>query len=54
MSGLNGRIKIVRQDNRPAGVPRHFADVSRIRRLGFVPAHSIGDSLADLFRYCSI
>lgn len=51
VSGLNGRIRIARRDDRPAGVPRHFADVSHVRRLGFVPAYSIRDSLADLFRY---
>jgi len=30
-----------RQRHRPAGVSRHFADVSRLRKLGFLPAWPI-------------
>jgi len=35
----------------PRGVERHFADVSRLERLGFAPAFSLGESLRDLFRH---
>jgi nucleoside-diphosphate-sugar epimerase len=35
----------------PRGVGRHVADVSRLRRLGFVPGFSLSESLHDLFRY---
>jgi GDP-4-dehydro-6-deoxy-D-mannose reductase len=51
ISGLSGQVEIVRRNDRPAGVRRHVADVSRLQRLGFAPAYSIGDSLGDLFRY---
>jgi len=51
MSGLNGRVEIGRRKDRPAGVPRHVGDVSRLQRLGFAPAYFIGESLGDLFRY---
>jgi nucleoside-diphosphate-sugar epimerase len=49
ISGLS--VEIAERNDLPAGVRRHFADVSRLQRLGFVPAHSIGESLHDLFRY---
>jgi nucleoside-diphosphate-sugar epimerase len=48
ISGL--KVEIARKDL-PAGVSRHFADVSRLEGLGFVPAYSIRESLHDLFRY---
>ena len=51
ISGLNRQVEIVRRNDRPAGVQRHVADVSRLQRLGFSPAYSIGESLGDLFRY---
>jgi UDP-glucose 4-epimerase len=44
-------VEIVRRDERPAGVRRHCADVSRLQALGFVPAYSLGESLRDLFAY---
>ena len=51
ISGLNGQVRIVPQGDRPAGVPRHFADVSRLKQLGFVPTYSLTESLEDLVRY---
>jgi len=49
ISGLTAAIQP--RNDLPRGVRRHVADVSRLRRLGFVPAHSLGESLRDLFRY---
>jgi nucleoside-diphosphate-sugar epimerase len=51
ISGLNGQVRIAPQSGQPAGVQRHFADVSRLQGLGFVPACSLSASLEDLFRY---
>jgi nucleoside-diphosphate-sugar epimerase len=51
IAGLNGQVRIAPQSGRPAGVPRHFADVSRLRRLGFVPDHPLTASLEDVFHY---
>jgi dTDP-D-glucose 4,6-dehydratase len=49
ISGLT--VAIQPRNDLPRGVRRHVADVSRLRRLGFVPAHTLGESLRDLFRY---
>jgi len=51
ISGLNGQVRIVPQSGQPPGVQRHFADVSRLQELGFVPMCSLSASLEDLFRY---
>jgi len=51
ISGLNGQVQIAPQSGQPAGVQRHFADVSRLQGLGFVPTCSLTASLLDLFRY---
>ena len=51
ISGLSGAVEIARRADQPAGVARHYADVSRLQRLGFVPAYSISESLRDLYRY---
>jgi nucleoside-diphosphate-sugar epimerase len=51
ISGLSGQVQLAPQGGRPAGVQRHFADVSRLRGLGFVPTYSLTESLQDLFRY---
>lgn len=52
IAGRAGEVEIVRHDDRPAGVPRHVADISRLRQLGFAPSRSLAASLEDLFRYC--
>lgn len=49
VSGLN--VEIAQRKDLPAGVRRHFADVSRLQQLGFVPRYPIRESLHDLFRY---
>jgi GDP-4-dehydro-6-deoxy-D-mannose reductase len=51
ISGLNGQVQIAPQSGHPRGVRRHFADVSRLQGLGFVPTCSLTASLEDLFRY---
>jgi nucleoside-diphosphate-sugar epimerase len=52
ISGLNGQVEITRHHSGSSGgVRRHFADVSRLRALGFTPAYSLSQSLDDLFRY---
>ena len=51
ISGLDGQVQIAPQGGHPPGVQRHFADVSRLRGLGFVPTFSLTASLLDLFRY---
>ena len=51
ISGLGAEVSIAQEDDRPAGVTRHVADVSRLERLGFVPRYSIGESLRDLLCY---
>jgi len=51
ISALETQVEIVRQSDRPTGVTRQVADVSRLQRLGFVPRFSIEDSLRDLLRY---
>jgi len=42
---------IATRNDLPRGVRRHVADVSRLQRLGFVPAYSLSESLHDLFRH---
>jgi len=49
ISGLS--TAIATRNDLPRGVRRHVADVSRLQRLGFVPAYSLSESLHDLFRY---
>ena len=49
ISGLT--TAIATRNDLPRGVRRHVADVSRLQRLGFVPAYSLSESLHDLFRY---
>jgi 3-dehydroquinate synthase len=51
LAGLNGNVAIELKAPRPADIPRYVADVSRLRALGFVPQHSLADSLADLMAY---
>jgi GDP-4-dehydro-6-deoxy-D-mannose reductase len=43
-------VRICRTQHR-AGVPRHVADISRLERLGFAPAHPLEQSLQDVVGY---
>lgn len=44
-------VRLVRLPGRPADIPRHFADITRIRKFGYSPAHSLEDSLRDVVGY---
>ena len=35
----------------PLGAMRHYADISRIRRLGYAPRYPLSQSIDDLYRY---
>jgi GDP-4-dehydro-6-deoxy-D-mannose reductase len=50
-SGLEGRVQIVQQPARAAGVRRHFADVSKLAALGFQPRYALTDSLDAILTY---
>jgi 3-dehydroquinate synthase len=50
LSGLDESV-CVERPGRDASVPRHVADPSRLRALGFTPKCSLRDSLADLLAY---
>jgi nucleoside-diphosphate-sugar epimerase len=49
LSGLDAEITW--REGRARDIPRAFADVSRLSRLGFRPAHSLGQTLADMYAY---
>ena len=51
IAGLSGQVEVVQNDSQPAGVSRHVAKTSRLRKLGFQPAYSLTQSLEDLFHY---
>lgn len=50
LSGWRGHVS-VGVGPHPAEVSRHWADVSRLAKLGFAPAHSIKDTLRDIVSY---
>lgn len=47
-AGIEGRVEIRRLPGRPSDIPRHFADIGRLRALGWAPRHPLARSLADL------
>lgn len=48
---LSERVQVETGAGRPVDVPRACADVSRLRALGFVPAHSLAGTLAGMLGY---
>jgi GDP-4-dehydro-6-deoxy-D-mannose reductase len=48
---LGERVRVERRPGRPADVPRHFADVGRLRALGFRCRHPLAESVADVLQY---
>jgi 3-dehydroquinate synthase len=50
-AGVSDSVEIEIRAARPADIPRYFADVTRLRELGFLPSRSLDESLADLLRY---
>ena len=53
-AGLRERVEIEMKAARPADIPRYVADITRLRGLGFAPAHPLDRSLADLLRYYGV
>lgn len=51
IANLTGSVEIRTTEQRAADIPRHFADIQRLKALGFAPRYSLNRSLADLFRY---
>jgi nucleoside-diphosphate-sugar epimerase len=48
---LTGSVKIRTTGERALDIPRHFADVERLKALGFQPRYDLEQSIRDLFRY---
>jgi len=46
LSGIE--VAVVERGDRPAGVSRHVADISKARRLGYLARHPLSQSLRDL------
>lgn len=44
-------VEIEQRQEIQAGVPRNYADTSRLRKLGFAPAYSLRDSVDAIWRY---
>lgn len=51
IAGRVGQSTMIQRSDRPAGVRRHFADVSRLQALGISAKYSLSDSLHDVLRY---
>jgi len=51
ISVLDGQLEIIPKSGPPAGVSRHFADVTRLSQLDFTPTYSLSQSLESLFAY---
>jgi nucleoside-diphosphate-sugar epimerase len=49
LSGIEAAV--VERGDRPAGVSRHVADISKARRLGYAVCHPLSQSLRDLLRF---
>lgn len=50
-AGIEDSVRLVRLPGRPADIPRHFADISRMRALGYAVRHTLSDSLRDVVAY---
>jgi nucleoside-diphosphate-sugar epimerase len=50
-AGLTGGIEINRVSARAQDIPRHFANVERLKALGFEPRYNLDRSIEDLLRY---
>ena len=51
LAGIDDRVAIVARAGRPADIPRHYADIAKLRALGYAPRHSLESSLDALVRY---
>lgn len=45
------QVQVVQAFSRPSDIPRHFADITRLSKLGFQPRYSLETSLADVAAY---
>ena len=52
-AGLAGSVEVRTSEPRAFDIPRHFADIARLRALGFQPRFSLARSIEDLMRYYS-
>ena len=51
LTNLEGQVLINHGEIRRADIPRHFADISRLRELGFARRFTLAQSLHDLLDY---
>jgi GDP-4-dehydro-6-deoxy-D-mannose reductase len=51
LTGLQVSVKIESKSDGRVDIPRHFADTTRLRSLGFRPQYTLSESLADLLKY---
>src|SRR5262249_32065850 len=51
LAGCQKGLRIESAEKRRFDVPRHFADISSLRRLGFAPQYSLAVSLRDVVAY---
>ncbi len=51
ISGLDGVVNVVRRSARPSDMPRNYADISKLRKLGFSLSCSLERSLKDVYEY---
>lgn len=50
-TGIEDTVRLVRLPPRPMDIPRHFADITRLRALGYEPRYALSDSLRDVVDY---
>lgn len=50
-AGMAGKIDIEETLDRPVDIPRHFADVRKIKTLGWQPKYGVAESLLELAQY---
>jgi nucleoside-diphosphate-sugar epimerase len=51
VAGLNGAVEVRRTAHRALDIPRHFAEVERLKALGFRPRYELKRSIEDMFHY---
>lgn len=50
-AGIERSVRLVQLPPRPMDIPRHFADVTRLRALGYDARYTLSDSLRDVVDY---
>jgi GDP-4-dehydro-6-deoxy-D-mannose reductase len=51
LAGLEGSVKVEQTEHRVNDIARHFADIGRLRSLGFQPKYDLGQSLEQVLLY---